>query len=223
MMNGIYPLLIGKSLKDENGKEIGRIISFIIDSTGTVKEVLVESRNEVLMRYPVRRLRCTQEDVFLVFDIEGRVEEICARIPLLFRKREILETLFKNKEIPAEIYENLSAEINKLISEIESEAQNILKEIDCEIQRQEDLIKMLYLARTFLEIEHGVGNVKDDAFRQSLLSILREIKYVSQKKMSLLKIKDRLSSLAPQQNSEFSINLEQKPTISVRITDKRET
>ncbi|MEM1514910.1 MAG: hypothetical protein QXT26_05105 [Thermoproteota archaeon] len=161
-----------------------------------------------------------QEDVSLVFDIEGRAEEICMKMPLLFKKREILETLFKNKEIPAEIYESLSANINKSISEIESEAQNLLKEVDCEIQRQEDLTKILYLARIFLEIEHGVGNVKDDAFRQSLLSILREMKYASQRKMSLLRIKEKLSSLILQQSSESSISFEQKPTISVRITDK---
>lgn len=220
MIDNVFPSLIGKPLKDENGREMGRIVSFIIDSSGAVREVLVESRNEALVRYPVGRLKCVQEDVFLVFDIERRVGEICERMPLLIKKREVLETLFKNKEILPEIYESLSAEIDKSISKIGAEAQGLLKEIECEIQQQEDLIKTLYLARTFLEMEHGVGNVKDDTFRQSLLSILREIKHISHRKMSLLKTKEKLSSLILQHSTGSSISPEQKTAISVRITDK---
>jgi len=112
-MNNVFPSLIGRTLKDENGKEIGRIVSFIIDSSGNVREVLIESKSEMLVRYPVERLKYSQEDVFLVFDVERRVEEICEKMPVLLKKREILESLFKNKEILPEIYESLSAEIDK--------------------------------------------------------------------------------------------------------------
>ncbi|MBS7640974.1 MAG: CdvA-like protein [Candidatus Bathyarchaeia archaeon] len=220
MTSTIYSSLIGKQLKDENGREIGKIISFIIDSSGTVREALVEGKSETLVRYPVSRLKFTQDDVFLVFDIERRVEEICEKMPLLLKKRDTLETLFKNKEIPPEIYEGLSAEIDKSISELETESQNLLKEIDSEVQRQEDSIKMLYLARTFLEMEHAIGNVKDDIFRQSLISILREIKYTSHRKSSLLKTKERLLGLTPQRDIGSEINLGQKSAISVRITEK---
>lgn len=220
MASTIYSSLIGKQLKDENGREIGKIISFIIDSSGTVREALVEGKSETLVRYPVSKLKFTQDDVFLVFDIERRVEEICEKMPLLLKKRDTLETLFKNKEIPPEIYEGLSAEIDKSISELETESQNLLKEIDSEVQRQEDSIKMLYLARTFLEMEHAIGNVKDDIFRQSLISILREIKYTSHRKSSLLKTKERLLGLTPKRDIGSEINLGQKSAISVRITEK---
>ncbi|MEM1585995.1 MAG: PRC-barrel domain-containing protein [Candidatus Bathyarchaeia archaeon] len=219
-MDKIFPSLIGKTLKDENGREIGKIVSFIIDSSGNVREVLVESKSEILVRYPVERLRSAQEDISLVLNIEGRVEEICGKIPVLLKKREILESLFKNKEILPEIYESLSAEIDKLISEVRAEAQNLLKEVEDEIQQQENLIRVLHLSRTFLEMEHGVGNVKDEVFRQSLLSILRELKYASYKKMSLLKIKEKISSLAFQYGIIPDTNLDQKPAISVHITDK---
>ncbi|MEM2273052.1 MAG: hypothetical protein QXX56_02410 [Candidatus Bathyarchaeia archaeon] len=219
-MNNVFPSLIGRTLKDENGKEIGRIVSFIIDSSGNVREVLIESKSEMLVRYPVERLKYSQEDVFLVFDVERRVEEICEKMPVLLKKREILESLFKNKEILPEIYESLSAEIDKSINEVRAEAQNLLKEVEDEIRRQEDLIKMLHLSRTFLEMEHGVGNVRDEVFRQSLISILKELKSASYKKMNLLKIKERISGLPLQYSIVSDINLDQKSTISVRITEK---
>lgn len=220
MIDVIYSSLIGKTLKDENNREIGRIISFIIDSSGVVKEVLVESRGEALVRYPIKRLKRSQDEILLVSDVERRVEEICEKIPLMIKRQEILETLFKNKEVLPEIYESLSAEIDKSINEMKSEMQALLKEIDCEIQQQEELIKTLYIARAFLEMEHGVGNIRDDAFRQSLLSILREIKYVSQRKMSLLKTKEKLTGLILQYGAEADLSQEKRAAISVRITDK---
>jgi len=212
----IFPSLIGRSIRDENGREIGKIVSFIINSSGEVKEALVESKSEEMIKYPVGRLKATQEEVLLVTDIERRVEKLCESLPILLKKREILESLFKNKEIVPEIYEDLSSEIDKSIGEMKLEAQNLLSDIEQQIQHQENLIKMLHLARTFLEMEHGIGNVKDDVFRQSLLSILREIKYTSYRKMNLLKTKDKISSLILQ--TGIDITLSEKPVINVRIT-----
>ncbi|MEM3955447.1 MAG: hypothetical protein QW424_01675 [Candidatus Bathyarchaeia archaeon] len=218
-MNEIFPSLIGRTLRDESGEEMGRMISFIIDSSGNVREMLVESKGEMLIRHPVERPRCSQEDVFLIFGIEKDVEEICEKMPILLKKREILESLFKNKEILSEIYENLCVEIDKSINEIRVRAQNLLKEIDDEIRCYEDSIRMLHLFRTFLEMERGVGNVRDEVFRQALPPILRELKSFFHKKMNLFKIRERILSL-PQCDTVLESGLDQKSIIDVRITDK---
>jgi len=212
----IFSSLIGRSLKDENGREIGRIVSFIIDSSGAIKEVLVENKSEEMIKYPIEKLKASEEEVLLVADVDGRAEKLCENLPILLRKREILETLFKNKEIMPDIYECLSAEIDKSINYMKLEAQSLLSDIESQIQHQESFIKMLHLARTFLEMEHGVGNVKDDVFRQSLLSILREIKYASYRKMNLLRVKDRVSNLILQ----TGVNISEKPVINVHITEQ---
>ncbi|MEM2163358.1 MAG: hypothetical protein QXR84_00550 [Candidatus Bathyarchaeia archaeon] len=219
MVNEIFPSLIGRTLMDESGGEMGRMISFIIDSSGNVREMLVESKGEMLIRHPVERPRCSQEDVFLIFGIEKDVEKICEKMPILLKKREILESLFKNKEILSEIYENLCVEIDKSINEIRVRAQNLLKEIDDEIRCYEDSIRMLHLSRTFLEMERGVGNIRDEVLRQSLLPILRELKSLSHKKMNLFKIRERILSLS-QYDTVLESGLDQKSIIDVRITDK---
>ncbi len=226
MSSMVFPSLIGRSLKDENGREIGKIVSFIIDSSGEVKEVLVESKNEELTRYSAERIKIDQEEVFLISDVEKRAENLCRRFPVVYKKREILEKLFRNKEIMPEIYESLSAELDKSINDMMAEAQSLLKEIECQVQFQENMIKSLHLARTFLEMEHGIGNVKDEFFRQSLLSILREIKYASYRKMNLLKTKERVSGITLQASKEgveastVDRYAGQKPVISVRMADE---
>lgn len=224
--NNIFPTLIGRNVKDDSGREIGKIISFIIDSSGEVREVLVENKNEEFIKYSVDRIKVSQEDVFLISDIERRADRLCEALPIVWRKREILESLFKNKEIMPEIYEGLSAELDKSLNDLRAEAQNLLGEIERQIQSQENNVRVLHLARTFLEMEHGIGNIKDEIFRQSLLSILREIKFVSYKKMSLLKTRDRIMSVTLQAG-KADLNVAglsdyggQKTAINVRITNE---
>ncbi|MBS7654005.1 MAG: hypothetical protein QXR06_04045 [Candidatus Bathyarchaeia archaeon] len=226
MSSMVFSSLIGRNLKDENGREIGKIVSFIIDSSGEVKEVLAENRNEELTKYSVERIKIDQEEVFLVSDVEKRTEDLCGRFPVAYKKREILEKLFRNKEIMPEIYESLSAELDKSINEMRAEAQSLLNEVERQVQFQENMIKSLHLARTFIEMEHGIGNVRDEFFRQSLLSILREIKYASYRKMNLLKTKERILGITLQANKEgveastVDSYAVQKPVISVRMADE---
>lgn len=222
----VFPSLIGRSLKDENGREIGKIVSFIIDSSGEVKEVLAENKNEELTKYSVERIKIDQEEVFLVSEVDKRTEDLCGRFPVVYKKREILEKLFRNKEIMPEIYESLSAELDKSINEMRAEAQSLLNEIERQVKFQENMIKSLHLARTFLEMEHGIGNVRDEFFRQSLLSILREIKYASYRKMNLLKTKERILGITMQASKEgveastVDSYAGPKPVISVRMADE---
>ncbi|MEM2587841.1 MAG: hypothetical protein QXV23_06030, partial [Candidatus Bathyarchaeia archaeon] len=95
-------------------------------------------------------------------------------------------------------------------------------DIERQIQLQVNTIKMLHIARAFLEMEHGIGNVKDDVFRQSLLSILREIKSASYRKMNLLKTKERVSNVSLRADISVAADryVEQKPVINVRITNE---
>jgi hypothetical protein len=71
-----------------------------------------------------------------------------------------------------------------------------------------------------------VGNVRDEIFRQSLLSIIREIKYASYRKMNLLKTKERVIGVALQAGKEGAeastadSYVGQKPVISVRMADE---
>jgi len=227
LSENIFSSLIGKSLKDEHNREIGRIVSFILDPSAEIKEVLVENRNGKLTSYPINKIKVTpQEGAYLISDIERQVENLCKNFPIIRKKRKILERLFKNKEIMPEIYESLSSEFDKSISEMKAEAQKLLDDIESQIQVQEETIKSLQSARAFLEMEYGVGNVGEEVFKQSLLSILREIKYASYRKMDLLKTKDKISNIVLQADKSSVVGSAgnnysgQREVVSVRITNE---
>ncbi len=223
-----YPALIGRSIKDENGKEIGKIQSFLIDSSGRTTEILIQNKNEEFVQYPVEKLRIDQNEIFL--NNAGRVESFSERFPILKKKKEILDNLCKKNEILPEVYEGLAAEFDKSLDEMKHEGENLASDLEKQIQNEENSVKMLHLARTFLEMEHGIGKVEEQIYQQSLVSILKETKIVSYRKMKLTKDKDKILSILSGEKTELfndassndavSSPVDQNTVITVRMTQE---
>ena len=187
--------LIGKKLKDENKREIGRISSFLIDSSGRVEEVLVEDSKGQFVKYPVERLKIDQNEVSLASRVDREIGPLSEKFPIISKRRRVLEELSKKKVIPPQIYKNLCKEFDKALKEMKSIAQNLLEDMDRQVKDQEDYIRTLQLARAFLEIEHAMDTIDDEVYRQSTTSLLREVKNASRRKLSLLSTKDKVSSV----------------------------
>ena len=187
--------LIGESVKDDNNAEVGKVASFLIDSSGQVKEAFVQKSNGEFVRYPVEKLRIGKNGVALTSDTTARLEALSERFPIMRKKRRVLDNLMENNKIPSETYTNLSKWLDKALEAMEKETQSLLNEIDKEVADQEDNIKTVQLARTFLEIEHAMGSVKNEIYHQCLMSLLKEIKSSSQRKVDLQEIKGKLAGI----------------------------
>jgi len=217
-------------LKDEDEKEIGRITSFLIDSSGQVEEVLVENKQGRFVKYPVERLKVSKDEVFLVSPIGAKIEVLSEKFPLISKKRKVLDKLSENKVIPTEIYENLCKEFDRTLEEMKNEAQSLIEDAEKQIKAQEDHLKSLQLSRTFLEIEHEMETLSEETYQQSRISILKEIKNAQQRKLSLLKTKDKMIGIMqgeeePQVKEVPESRAEAEPTpseeqqaIPVRVT-----
>jgi hypothetical protein len=203
--------LVGKNLKDENNRDIGRITSFLIDSSGRIDEVLVENAHGNLNRFPVDTLKIDQAAVALISNIDTRIEAIAERLPIITKKRRVLDKLSENKVIPPEIYQNLCKEFDKALRGMRKEAQNLLEDMDKKAEEQEDYIGTLQMSRTFLEIEREMGTVKNEVYQRSLMSILNEIKNARQRKLTLLGIKDKISSILMDEEEEIEEEPEAEP------------
>jgi len=203
--------LVGKNLKDENDRDVGRITSFLIDSSGRIDEVLVENARGNLDRYAVKRLKIDGAGISLISHIDNRIEAIAQRLPVITKKRRILDKLSENKVIPPEIYENLSKEFDKALKGMKKEAQSLLEDMDQKAEEQEDYIETLQMSRTFLEIEREMGTVTNEVYQRSLMSILGEIKNARQRKLTLLGIKDKISSILMGEKEEPEEEPEAEP------------
>ena len=201
------PGLVGKNVKDESGKETGKIVSFLIDSSGQPQEALFETINGQLIRYPLDLLKTSRDEVSVVSEVDKKIEVLSEHLPTIRKKRKILDKLAENKVIPSGIHESLCKEFDKVLKEMKSEAQAVLENMDKQVKAQDEQLKSLQLARAFLEIEHGIGTVNDEVYQQSIMSVLREVKNAQQTKLSLLRAKDKVMDALQEEEPKK----EQKP------------
>ena len=196
------PGLVGKNVKDESGKENGKIVSFVIDSSGQAQEALVETINGQLIRYPVELLKTNKDEVSVVSEVDKKIEVLSEQMPTIRKKRKILDKLAENKVIPSGIHESLCKEFDKTLKEMKNEAQTVLENMDKQVKTQDEQLKTLQLARAFLEIEHGIGTVNDEVYQQSILSVLKEVKNAQQTKLSLFRAKDKVTDALQEEKEE---------------------
>ncbi len=195
--------LIGETIRDNN-TEIGKVASFLIDSSGQVQEAFVQKSNGEFATYPVEKLRIDRDGISLISDVTTRLEALSERFPIMRKKRRVLDKLMENNKIPSDTYTNLSKWLDKALEGMEKETQNLIDDIGKQVADQEDLIKTVQLARTFLEIEHAMGSVKNEIYHQSLMSLLKEIRNASQRKVDLQEIKGKLASILIEEEEVIS-------------------
>jgi hypothetical protein len=196
------PGLVGKKVKDESGKETGKIVSFLIDSSGEAKEALVETNYDQLVRYPVNLLKTGRDGVSVVSDLDKKVEVLSEQLPTIRKKRKVLDKLAEDKLIPSGVNESLCKEFDKTLKEMKSEAQEVLEDMDKQVKAQDEQLKTLQLARAFLEIEHDIGTLNDEIYQQSIISVLKEVKNTQQRKLSLLRAKDEVMNALQEEEEE---------------------
>jgi len=188
-------VLIGKPVKDELRNEIGRILSFVVDSPGHVSKVLIRDNNGEFKCHPIDRLVVDNENVILLSEIDKIVKTVSEKIPLLWRKKKVLDKLLNENKILPEIYENLYKEFGEALERLKVEAQSAINELDRQINTCEETFKTLRLAKTYLEIEHEIGHVEEEAYRESLRVILSGLKSLVEKKQRLQEKRDTLSNI----------------------------
>jgi len=187
--------LINRSVKDDLHIEIGRILSFIVDPAGHASKVLVADNNGDYKCHSVDRLVVENDTVILLSEIDKTVKTVSEKIPLLWRKKKVLDKLSNENKILPEIYESLYKEFSEPLEKLKIEAQGAISELDTQINDCEETFKTLRLAKTYLEIEHEIGRVEEEAYKESLRAILNGLKSLVERKQRLQEKRDTLSNI----------------------------
>ena len=203
------PKLIGKPVRADGG-EVGRIISFIMGSSGQIEDVLIE-REGSLERHPAEMLQVRGEDVYLLSPIEKRLTALSEDLPKIKKRKEVLKDLSERNVVPSEIIESLTKRIDERLKRLEDEARNLIDEIEREAEMREDNIKSLQMARAFLEIEHAMGSIDEETYKQSIVPLLKEMKNEQQKRLEILRMKERINSILESEIEAAKEEAEEEP------------
>jgi hypothetical protein len=187
-------LSVGKQVKDEYGRVIGKIASFVVTPRGKFDDVFVERGDGKFSKHSVDYLKVVGSEITLLSEIQSDACIICEHIPLLWRKDQALGDLRAKKKIEPEFYNQLHAAFDGALTQLKSEARALQEETDKEIARCLEEIKALNYALVHIEIEHEIGKMDDQSYGTAFSMIQDNLKKINIEKSDLEVTKNKLSN-----------------------------
>lgn len=186
---------IGKQIKDEYGRTIGRVTSFAVNPYGGVDSVYIEQGTGKLVKYPAESLKVEGSEIILLSKINTKAKTFCDQIPLIWRKDNALKGLVEKNKISPEVYEDLHKSFEGVLSQLKGEAQTITEEMDKETVKCAQETKDLNYALVNLEIEHEIGKIDDQSYQTAFTIIQECLKSNNMKKSDLETMQNKLSNI----------------------------
>jgi len=188
-------LSVGKQIKDEYGREIGKVASFALTPSGKFDSVFVEQGDGKFSKISVENVRFDGTNITLISKVKSQANVFCDQIPLLWRKEQALKELSEKKKISQELYAEVHSNFDGALNQLKSEAQALIEEIDKEIAGCAEEIKELNYALVHLELEHEIGKIDDGSYETAFEIIEESLKRVKTEKSDLELTQNKLSNI----------------------------
>jgi len=195
-------IFVGKPVKDEYGRQIGRIASFMVKPNGRIDGVFVEHGDGEFFRYPSDQFKIDGESLVVLPSIKLKVKALCNEIPLIWRKDQALSGLSKKKKFPPDLFDVLHKNFEGALDQLKKDAQATLDEITSRISNCDRQIKELHSALINLEIEREIGRIESTAYQTAMGIIQRGLKQANAEENDLEAMKKNLSNLMLGETSE---------------------
>jgi len=188
-------LFVGKQIKDEYGRQIGRVASFKVTPTGRIDGVFVEHGDGEFLSYSSDQIKIDNGNLVISPPLKLKANSLCKEIPLIWRKDRALNELVEKKKIPPEMYDDLHRTFEGALNQLKDNAKGLTENIDKEIDRCNKQIHSLHSALINLEIEREIGRLNNDSYEKALGIIQWGLKGVNAEKSDLEVLKSKLSNL----------------------------
>ena len=210
-------LFVGKQIKDEYGRNIGRVASFKVTPTGRIDGIFVEHGDGEFLSYSNDQIKLNNGELMISPTLKIKANSLCQEIPLIWRKDRALNELVEKKKIPPEMYDDLHNTFEGALNQLKENAKTIINDIDKEVDRCNKQIHSLHSALINLEIEREIGRLNGESYEQALKIIQWGLKGVNAEKNDLDAIKNKLSNLLLGENNQ---NI---PKVPPTITPQQQT
>jgi hypothetical protein len=188
-------LSIGKPIKNEYGRVIGKVASFALAPNGKFDAVYVEFGDGQFTKHPIESLKFIGTEIIFITKIKNQAAILCDHIPLIWRKDDALKGLLANKKITNEVYQDLHGSFTNVLSQLKKEAQVIIDESLIEIERCSEEITSLSYAIANLEIEHEIGKVDEENYKQAFALLQDTLRRAQSEKADYELTKSKLSGV----------------------------
>ena len=195
MSNSNLFLYIGKPIKNEYGRIIGKVASFALTPSGKFDAVFVEFGDGQFSKQTMENLRFNSTEVTFISKIKNQANILCDQIPLIWRKDQALKDLNEKRRIDPELYQELHNSFQSVLTQLKKDAQVIIDEAAIEIERCQEEISSLSYAIANLEIEHEIGKVDEENYKSAFALLQETLKRATSEKTDFELTKSKVSSV----------------------------
>ncbi len=203
MSNSNLFLSIGKPIKNEYGRVIGKVASFALTPNGKFEAVYVEFGDGQFSKQPMESLRFNGAEITFISKIKSQAGNLCDQIPLIWRKDEALKDLVDKKKITPDIYQDLHSSFDNVLTQLKKEAQVIIDESAIEIERCNEEVTSLSYAIANLEIEHEIGKIDEESYKAAFGLLQETLRRATTEKTDYELTKSKLSSVLLGEQSQM--------------------
>jgi chromosome segregation ATPase len=212
-------LSIGKPIKDEYGRMVGRVASFALTPSGKFDGVYIESNDGKFVKQPMEHLKFNGAEVTFTSTLKSQASVLCNQIPLIWRKNQALKDLAEKRKISPDLYQELRNNFDAVLNQLKKDAQALSEEANKEIVRCNEEIKTLGYAVVNLELEHEIGQVEDEAYKSAFTMLQENLKRANVEKSAIELTKSKLSNIMLGDSSK----IEQKTITTTNVAEPTNT
>jgi hypothetical protein len=205
-------LSIGKPIKDEYGRTVGKVACFALTPSGKFDGVYVESNDGKFAKKPMDHLKFNGAEVTFTSTLKQQASVLCDQIPLIWRKNQALKDLAEKRKISPELYQELRNNFEGVLTQLKKDAQALSDEATKEVAVCNHEIKTLGYAVVNLELEHEIGQIDDEAYKLAFAMLQENLRRANTERSDIELIKSKLSNIML---GDTSKPLEQKTIIDI--------
>jgi sporulation protein YlmC with PRC-barrel domain len=176
---------LGKQISDTYGRRLGTIIGITLNDFGEMQSLELEKGNNELQSLSVDQISMDRDKIIAVSKWKIQIESLLKEMDSAQRRLAALSELLKRKEIPKNLYDELTQKHEEAIKNLKSKkstAIEIIQSREKELDRQiEDLTKIL------IELKAGKWSEEfaDKVYEVATNSIEPNLEYVAKEKKDL--------------------------------------
>jgi hypothetical protein len=188
-------LSIGKPVKDEYGRAVGKIVSFALTPGGKFDAAFIELSDGKFSKQPIENLTFNGAEITFISKIKSQSSVFCDQIPFIWRKDQALKDLAEKKKISPDLYQELHNNFESILTQLKKDAQVLSDDVAQEVVRCNQEIKALNYAILHLELEHEIGKINDETYQSAFKLLQESLKRANTEKSDMELTKTKLSNI----------------------------
>ncbi len=214
---------LGTAVKDEYGHIIGTMASFLVTPGGRINGVFIEHGDGHIKQYSSDQIKTENDEVVLFAPLKMKANNFCNQIPLLWRKTQAIKDLNEKKKIPEDMYSDLYSSFEGALTQLKTEAEDTIADVEKEIQDCTQRVKELNSALINLEIEREIGQIDEESYQTAIEMVKGGLKRINAEKNDFETLKGKLSNMLLGETQKETLEEKIEETLPVPSSESLDT